>query len=181
VLISPARNPSIFQRRFPIRLWYPSQHLLRQNPLPRNQFGSRRGCPKDRHSTSCLQQRPRGSTAHRQDDVGRERDQFRRVFAKEFGIARSNDTRSARCGRRSNPIPAGPCRNAALRACSASSEPRFMSTPMRRIRSPCCARAASGHAAAPPPSSVMNVRRLIRSSRRRARAALRHSQTPWRS
>ena len=27
------------------------------------------------------------------------------------------------------------------------------STPMRRTRSPCCARAASGHAAAAPPSS----------------------------
>ena len=35
-----------------------------------------------------------------------------------------------------------------------------MSTPMRRIRSPCCARAASGHAAAAPPSSVMNARRF---------------------
>src|SRR6266545_7620745 len=45
-----------------------------------------------------------------------------------------------------------------------------MSTPMRRIRSRCCARAASGHAAAPP-SSVMNSRRFIRSPRRRARAA----------
>ena len=31
---------------------------------------------------------------------------------------------------------------------------------MSRIRSPCCARAASGHAAAPP-TSVMNSRRLI--------------------
>src|SRR5215831_4422319 len=33
---------------------------------------------------------------------------------------------------------------------------------MSRIRSPCCARAASGHAAAPP-RSVMNSRRLIAS------------------
>ena len=32
--------------------------------------------------------------------------------------------------------------------------------PMRRIRSPCCARAATGQAAAPP-SSVMNERRLM--------------------
>ena len=32
---------------------------------------------------------------------------------------------------------------------------------MRRMRSGCCARAASGHAAAPP-SSVMNSRRLMR-------------------
>ena len=38
----------------------------------------------------------------------------------------------------------------------------------------CCARAASGHAAAPP-RSVMNSRRLIRSPRRRARAALAES------
>jgi hypothetical protein len=38
-----SRNPSIFRRRFPIRLCYPSQHLLRQNPLPRSQFGSRNG------------------------------------------------------------------------------------------------------------------------------------------
>ena len=45
MLINPARNPSIFRRRFPIRSWYPSQHLLRQNPPPRSQFGSRRGCP----------------------------------------------------------------------------------------------------------------------------------------
>jgi len=32
---------------------------------------------------------------------------------------------------------------------------------MRRIRSPCCARAASGHAAALPPSSMMKSRLLI--------------------
>jgi hypothetical protein len=32
---------------------------------------------------------------------------------------------------------------------------------MRRTRSPCCARAATGHAAAAPPSNVMNSRRLI--------------------
>src|SRR5215831_14248973 len=37
-----------------------------------------------------------------------------------------------------------------------------MSTPMRRMRLPCCAPAASGHAAAPP-RSVMNSRRLISS------------------
>src|SRR5215469_895234 len=42
---------------------------------------------------------------------------------------------------------------------------------MRRTFSPCCARAASGHAAAAPPSSVMNSRLFIRSPRRRGRAA----------
>jgi winged helix-turn helix protein len=36
-----------------------------------------------------------------------------------------------------------------------------ISTPMRRTRSPCCARAASGHAAAALPNSVMNVRRFM--------------------
>ena len=76
--------------------------------------------------------------------------------------------RSARCGHRSSPIRCSPCRNAAMRACpSGSSAAKFMSTPMRRIRSRCCARAASGHAAAAPPSSVMNSRRLMCSLRLR--------------
>jgi len=67
VLINPARNPSIFRRRFPIRLWYPSQHLLRQNPLPRSQFGSRRRFPRaasQRQTVvrlACRGQRRRGS------------------------------------------------------------------------------------------------------------------------
>ena len=34
-------------------------------------------------------------------------------------------------------------------------------TPIRRIRSPCCARAASGHAAAEPPINEMKSRRLM--------------------
>ena len=55
-----------------------------------------------------------------------------------------------------------PCRNAPIRAMdSGSSAARFMSTPIRRIRSPCCARAATGHAAAAPPMSLMNSRRRI--------------------
>src|SRR5262245_63230549 len=37
-----------------------------------------------------------------------------------------------------------------------------MSTPTRRTRSPCCARAASGHAAAALARRVMNSRRFIR-------------------
>src|SRR5262249_43947592 len=48
-----------------------------------------------------------------------------------------------------------------MRICaSGSSAAKAMSTPMRRMRSACCARAASGHAAAAP-SSVMNPRRLM--------------------
>ena len=71
---------------------------------------------------------------------------------------RPTGSRSARCARRSSPIAAAlqeRC-NEPLPA-SGSSAPG-MSTPMRRIRSRCCARAASGHAAAAPPSSVMNSR-----------------------
>jgi hypothetical protein len=67
VLINPARNPSIFRRQFPIRLWYPSQHLLRQNPLPRSQFGSRRRFPSAASQRqalvrlACRRQRRRGA------------------------------------------------------------------------------------------------------------------------
>src|SRR5262249_31524622 len=60
------------------------------------------------------------------------------------------------------PASCRPCRNAARRACpSASSAVRFISTPMRRMRSPCCARAASGHAATEPANTLMKSRRLM--------------------
>jgi hypothetical protein len=36
-----------------------------------------------------------------------------------------------------------------------------MSAPTRRMRLPCCARAASGQAVAVPPSSMMNSRRFM--------------------
>jgi hypothetical protein len=55
-----------------------------------------------------------------------------------------------------------PCRNAPIRACaSGSSAAKVISTPMRRTRSGCCARAASGHAAAAPHSVNMNSRRRM--------------------
>ena len=51
----------------------------------------------------------------------------------------------------SQPDCCSPCRNAAYRTCATvSCAARDMSTPTRRIRSLCCARAASGHATAPP-------------------------------
>ena len=54
-----------------------------------------------------------------------------------------------------------PWRSAAKRACaSGSSGAEPESTPTRRMRSPCCARTASGHAAAPP-TSDMNSRRFV--------------------
>jgi hypothetical protein len=57
-----------------------------------------------------------------------------------------------------HPNCCSPCTSTLSRACaSGSSATRFISTPIRRIRSVCCARAASGHAAAAPPSSVMKL------------------------
>ena len=50
---------------------------------------------------------------------------------------------------------------------------------MRRIRSPCCARAASGHAAAAPPSSVMNSRRLIAAPEAQDEASYRLRLAHW--
>src|SRR6266536_2595644 len=66
-----------------------------------------------------------------------------------------------------HPSSRSPRRRAETRICPSSPSASPMSTAMRRIRSGCCARAASGHAAAAPPSSVMKLRRLIRSPRRR--------------
>jgi hypothetical protein len=43
----------------------------------------------DRHGARLLQQRPRGCTADREDDVGRERSQFRGVSTNALGVARS--------------------------------------------------------------------------------------------
>ena len=49
---------------------------------------------------------------------------------------------------------------------------------MRRIRSPCCARAAGGQAAAVAPGGVMNSRRLISSSRLRPNIQRPNDSTP---
>src|SRR5262245_12491558 len=70
------------------------------------------------------------------------------------------------------PNSASACSNALMRGLySGSSAVEAKSTPTRRIRSPCCARAASGHAAAAPPSAASNFRRpmvtVIRPSRAR--------------
>src|SRR5262249_44156812 len=55
-----------------------------------------------------------------------------------------------------------PCANAAIRrGDSGSSAAVDINTPLRRIRPPCCARAANGHVAAAPPSNAMNSRRLM--------------------
>src|SRR4249919_548920 len=55
-----------------------------------------------------------------------------------------------------------PCKHAPIRVGdSGSSAAKVISTPMRRLRSACCALAAIGHPAAAPPSSVMNSRRFV--------------------
>jgi len=60
------------------------------------------------------------------------------------------------------PNTASACRNAPRRVChTGSSAAAGTSTPMRRTRSPCCARAATGHATAAPPSSVINSRLFL--------------------
>ena len=67
------------------------------------------------------------------------------------------------------------CRNAAMLASvsGSSAAPPPLITPMRRIRSACCARAASGQPATAPPSNVTNSRRFIRSPRLRLQVACR--------
>jgi hypothetical protein len=73
-----------------------------------------------------------------------------------------SEDRSARCGPPTSLLPADPAGKPRRGpGDSGSSAVRFMSTPMRRMRSPCCARTAIGHATAAPPRSVMNSRRLV--------------------
>ena len=126
----------------------------------------------NRDGAGRLQQRPHGCAASGHDDVRRERGQFRHVSADVVGLAHgpANSIRTLRPSVQPNCCK--PCRNAPMRACPSASSV-VISTPMRRIRSGCCARAANGHAAAAPPSSVMNSRRFIRSPRRPALATCR--------
>src|SRR5215467_14663602 len=55
------------------------------------------------------------------------------------------------------------CRNAAMLGCERGSSVSWPpgSTPMRRRRSPCCARTVSGHTTAEPAMALMKSRRLI--------------------
>ena len=76
----------------------------------------------DRHGAGRLQQRRHGRGASGQDDVRRERDQFRRVFASVVGICRAPQRMSIRTLRPSvQPNCCSPCRNAAMRACASGS------------------------------------------------------------
>ena len=90
----------------------------------------------DRHSAGRLLQCARGCARRSQDDVGGERN---RVLP--ASVPQRVSMRALRPSVQPNCCSA--CTNAVLRACpSGSSAARFMNTPMRRIRSVCCDRAA---------------------------------------
>ena len=85
-----------------------------------------------------------------------------RTSASARRCRRPSECRTAHCGHRSSPI-------AQARASTRKGRPSPLAgsvssnsiiTPIRRTRSGCCARAASGHAAAPP-RRVINLRRLM--------------------
>ena len=102
------------------------------------------------------------------DDVGLRAHQLLRKRVRIRLMSARPHRRSIRALRPSvQPKSASPCVSAerrTFRSGSFSSPP--ISKPMRRTRSPCCARATTGHAAALP-SPVMNVRRPIIGSPRR--------------
>ena len=123
----------------------------------------------DRDRAGCLLQRAYTRTASGHNDVRRERDQFRRIFAGIPTVKAVVNAHIAAVGPTQLLQRLYECTVAGLNSGSVSERPANM--PMRRMRSGCCARAASGHAAAAPPSSVMNSRRfIIQSPRRRGRA-----------
>ena len=75
---------TVFEQRKPVAL-PPGRARLSTKPAP---TGSATIGKHDRHGAGRLQQRPHGRGARGQDDVRRERDQFRRVFANFGGIGR---------------------------------------------------------------------------------------------
>ena len=128
-------------------------------PLP---TGSMVGDEHNRHRAACLLQRrhDRGGRAPRPHPA-RARPAPSRICERGRDRPRPSDSRCARCRRRSSRVPAAPARKPRRRRSLGSSAAKLMSTPMRRMRSRCCARAASGHATAAPPISVMKSRRLM--------------------
>ena len=105
-----------------------------------------------------------GRGAMGQNDVRRERGQFRRVPANVGGIARGPAGVDPHVAAVVQPDCCKPLPERPDAGLSFHDRPRLpgSSTPMRRVRSRCCARAATGHAAAPP-SNVMNSRRFTAS------------------
>src|SRR5262245_10050370 len=91
--------------------------------------------------------------------------------------------RYSMCRLRPNSQPASciPCKNAAMRACASGSfEGEWLSTPMRRTRSVCCARAARGQmTAAEPTTPLMKSRRLIAPPKAQDRASYSAKRADW--
>ena len=139
----------------------------------------------DRHGAGRLQQRPHGRGAMGQDDVRRERDQFRRVPANLGGIGRGPagvDPHVAADGpaQLRQPLQERPDAGLKFRIV------RGLRASARRCAASARLLRARAQAATPPPrrrDSAMNSRRLIRSPRRRGRAAsaARRGRAPWRS
>ena len=100
----------------------------------------------DRHGAGRLQQRRHGRSAVARMTSGASATNSAACLAKRSAACpRPSGCRSARCGRRSSPIAAVP---AGTPRCGLAlpdrPRSRGISTPMRRMRSACCARAASG-------------------------------------
>jgi hypothetical protein len=101
-----ARSPSIFRRRFQIRSWYPSQHLLRQNPLRRSQFGPRRRFPRI-HLPVCVSQEPPCHSDRTRPDQRDSQPQASRVYARGRGTSPDLPTQTA--ARPAKELRAGEC------------------------------------------------------------------------
>ena len=132
-----------------------------------------------------LMQGSHGDAARGEDHVGRQRDQLGpRTCECARDRFRPSGCRSVRCGARPSSTPAGlPGMPRGVPALPDRPPQRVSSTPMRLIRSLCCACAPIGHAAAPP-SSVMNCAgssfdHLVGAGEQRRRA--RRARAPWRS
>ena len=94
------------------------------------------------------------------DDLGLQADQFLRERSHPNDVTAVQPKVNRHVA--VQPEPASACVNAERRGFHAGSfSSNDRSAPIRRIRSPCCACAASGHAAAPP-SPAMNSRLFIR-------------------
>ena len=121
----------------------PGRARLSTKPAP---TGSTTLREHDRHGAGRLQQRPPSTPLPRgQDDVRRERDQFRRVSANVVGIGAAQRCRSAHCGHGPaqllQPLHGTPRCRACDSGSSAAAAEENTDAPHP---SGCCARAASG-------------------------------------
>ncbi len=151
----------------------PGRARLSTKPAPTGSTGDRE---HDRHGAGRLQQRPHGRGAMGQDDVGRERGQFRRVSANLGGIGSwPSGCRSARCGRWSSPTAPAPA-GTPRRGPEIPHRPRLRAG-ARRCAARARAAARARRAATSPPcrQQTRNSRRLMPAPRLRTRNRLGHA------